>query len=105
MTPEQRELINRVTVSLETEPHKWTRNRYRATHESGALSVWVVNGPDFVRIEEGDYGLALAGGKNAVFFGWLVPWRRRLFRAASTIPTDEPNRISQAIVRANLAAA
>lgn len=94
MTPKQRELINRVTISLEAEPHKWRRDEFHAEHDSG-LRIWIANGCAWLGIW-GSRGNRLAAG-DMVMLGSLVPWRRRLLRAAMAIPLTERNELDEAI--------
>lgn len=74
-----RELIDAVVRSLENDDG-WILDKYEATHRQSGTVIWIASGMWGLEIEVG--GLPW-GGVTALstFFGWAIPWRRRLLAA------------------------
>lgn len=88
MARDDRSLIDWAISSLTTYPEEWSRNKYRVEHRTG-VSVWIANGPTALRLVADTDFSAGPGGLNVL--GLLVPWRRKLWFAAKSIPDSAPN--------------
>ncbi|MCH6205269.1 hypothetical protein L3V16_15640 [Brucella ciceri] len=69
-------MISAVLDALKNNPAEWHFTEYRATNRNRGIDIWIGNGL---------YGLDVNGyGSVTVlscFFGWLIPWRLRVWRA------------------------
>ena len=74
-------LVDAVAKSLINEPEDWRNDEYGAWNRKRHTRIWLANSYYGMELRVGDAsfgGVTLASS----FFGWLYPWRRRLYRLA-----------------------
>jgi hypothetical protein len=71
-------IVDILVRSLEGTAPGWTFDPYRATHAGFGAEIWIANQLYGIHVNVG--GARYADGTN--IWGFLVPWRRRLYRAA-----------------------
>ena len=86
-----REIVDALIVSLNDPDAGWKFTSFTATNDRIKCEIWLANGVDFVEVKFWGDRIATSyrgwdrqikiGGDN--MFGFLVPWRWRLDRAAT----------------------
>lgn len=69
-------MISAVLDALKNSPTEWHFTEYRATNHKRGIDIWTGNG--FYGLNVNGYGGVTA---LSCFFGWLIPWRLRVWRA------------------------
>lgn len=100
LTGNRTEVVRAIIASINDHPEEWAASRYQVTHRSG-VSVWIGNSHYGVDISVD--GAKVLGGVTAAssFFGALIPWRRKILRAARMLnpPPIRPIISASAIVQ------
>lgn len=87
----EREIVDALIASLNDPGAGWQFNQYRAWNNRIECEIWLANGHEFLEVKftgpkigpsKGPWRAMVKYGGDALVFGFLVPWRRRLYRAA-----------------------
>lgn len=69
-------IVKAALNSLNNHPEEWQFSEYRAVNRKRGLNIWIGN--KLYGLDINEFGSVTPA---SVFFGWLIPWRVRIWRA------------------------
>lgn len=98
MNQQQRDLYEATLDSLTRHPDQWVSDgHYRVDHEASGVAVWIANSYYGTQISV-DRTEVLGGVTGwSTFFGPMIPWRRKIRKAALAIGNPKAENVRAAI--------